>query len=135
MNPAKIVQVYRFNPPFPTMKNHMVLRLFAVLAAMMAATFSFAQESKFDEPPMPSKTVAPNYPSELKREGVVGMVTLSILVDEKGNVQNPIIKKSSRPEFEKPALDAVSKWKFEPAKKDGKPVAVQVVIPMKFMNN
>ena len=101
---------------------------------MMAATFASAQESKFDEPPMPSKTVAPNYPSAMKRDGVVGMVTLSITVDEKGQVQNPIVRKSTRPEFEQPALDAIAKWKFEPAKKDGKPVAVQVVIPMKFAN-
>jgi len=94
-----------------------------------------AQESKFDEPPMPSKTVPPVYPSALKSEGVSGMVTMSILVDEKGNVQNATVKKSTRPEFEQPAIDAVQKWKFEPAKKDGKPVAVQVMIPLKFTAN
>jgi len=72
------------------------------------------------------------YPMALKSEGAAGMVTMSITVDEQGNVQNATVKKSSRQEFEQPAIDAVSKWKFEPAKKDGKPVAVQVVVPVKF---
>jgi protein TonB len=101
----------------------------------MLGSACFAQESKFDEPPMPTKTVPPVYPSALKHDGISGMVTMSILVDENGFVQNPVVKKSTRPEFEQPAIDAVSKWKFEPAKKDGKPVAVQVVIPVKFSVN
>ncbi|MBK8477306.1 MAG: energy transducer TonB [Opitutaceae bacterium] len=53
---------------------------------------------------------------------------MSILVDEKGNGQNPVVRKSTRPEFEQPAIDAVLKWKFQPAKKEGQSVAVQVVI-------
>ena len=81
---------------------------------------------------MPTKTVPPTYPNALKTEGISGMVTVSLTVDEKGNVANVVVKKSTRPEFEQPAIDAVSRWKFEPAKKDGKPVAVQVVVPVKF---
>ena len=105
------------------------------LVILVLGAAAYAQESKFDEPPMPTKTVPPVYPMELKREGVSGMVTMSITVDEKGNVLNPVVKKSTRPEFEQPAIDAVSKWRFEPAKKDGKPVQVQVVIPVKFSIN
>lgn len=116
------------------MNTPTLLRAAAVCAALLLAGAGFAQESKFDEPPMPSKTVPPKYPAALKAEGVSGMVTMSILVDEKGNVQNPVVKKSTRPEFEQPAIEAVMKWKFEPAKKDGQPVAVQVVIPLKFTN-
>ncbi len=110
------------------------VRLLAVGLTLFLVGAAHAQESKFDEPPMPTKTASPVYPSELKRDGVTGMVTMSITVDEKGNVSNPVVKKSTRPEFEQPAIDAILKWKFEPAKKDGKPVAVQVVIPLKFTN-
>ncbi len=113
---------------------HLRALLFCVLLVVLG-TGAYAQENKFDEPPMPTKTVPPAYPMELKREGVSGMVTMSITVDEKGNVLNPVVKKSTRPEFEQPAIDAVSKWKFEPAKKDGKPVQVQVVVPVKFSVN
>lgn len=101
----------------------------------MLGSLCSAQDTKFDEPPMPTKTVTPNYPTALKHDGISGMVTMSILVDETGCVQNPVVKKSTRPEFEQPAIEAVLKWKFEPAKKDGKPVAVQVVIPVKFSVN
>ncbi len=110
-------------------------RALLVGLALFAVGAAHGQESKFDEPPMPTKTVPPTYPAELKREGIAGMVTMSITVDEKGNVANPVVKKSTRPEFEQPAIDAVSRWKFEPAKKDGKPVAVQVVVPVKFSVN
>ena len=110
----------------------MLFRAAAACIALFLAGAVHAQESKFDEPPMPTKTVAPVYPAALKSDGVAGMVSLSITVDEQGTVQNPVVKKSSRQEFEQPAIDAVSKWKFKPAKKGGQPVAVQVVVPVKF---
>ncbi len=123
------------NPTSTIMNVPAFFRILFSALAIFAASAVYAQDSKFDEPPMPTKTVPPRYPSELKREGISGMVTMSITVDEKGAVQNPIVKKSSRPEFEQPAIDAVSQWKFEPAKKDGQPVAVQVVVPVKFSVN
>lgn len=81
---------------------------------------------------MPMRTSAPVYPSQLKRDGVTGMVSVSIMVDEQGNVQEPKVEKSSNPGFDQAAIDAVSKWKFKPAKKAGAPVSVKVVVPVKF---
>ena len=132
MNQRKAPHPSVLNPFHFAMKVTSPLRFVLACASVFLACVALGQESKFDEPPMPTKTVAPVYPNELKREGVAGMVTMSITVDESGSVQNAIVKKSTRPEFEQPAIDAVSKWKFEPAKKDGKPVSVQVVIPVKF---
>ena len=117
------------------MKNIPHLRLVLFCCGLLLAGAVTAQESKFDEPPMPLKTVAPAYPAELRRDGVSGMVTMGITVDEKGNVSNPVVKKSTRPEFEQPAIDAILKWKFKPATKGGTPISVQVVIPMKFSVN
>ncbi len=117
------------------MKSLHLLRLLAACATLIAGGAVYAQEKKFDEPPVPTKTVAPVYPMELKRQGVTGMVTMAITVDEKGNVADPVVKKSTIPDFEKPAVEAITKWKFKPAMKDGKPVAVQVVIPLKFALN
>lgn len=81
---------------------------------------------------MPVRTVAPIVPREFAAGGAAGLVTVSLLVDEKGNVQEPNVVKSSHKELEEPALDAVKKWRFKPAKKDGNPVAVRVAIPIKF---
>ena len=41
-------------------------------------------------------------------------MTLSFTVDERGRVQNPKVEKSTDPAFDKPALDAIKQWRFEP---------------------
>jgi protein TonB len=84
------------------------------------------------EPPVPVRMVPPEYPYELKRNGVTGVVSVSFEVDEKGNVVDPKVLKSSNPQFEQPALDAIVKWKFKPAMKDGAPVKIKIAIPLQF---
>ncbi len=86
------------------------------------------------EPPVPVRTVQPDVPSSFSRTGAVGLVTVNFIVDEKGNVQEPKVVKSTHQELEEPALAAVKKWRFKPAKKDGVAVAVHVTIPIKFDN-
>jgi protein TonB len=84
------------------------------------------------EPPVPVRTVAPAYPAALKRDGTTGIVTLSIMIDEKGAVQDPKVIKATNDAFAQPALDAIAKWKFKPAQRDGAPVPIRVNIPIKF---
>lgn len=110
--------------------------LFAVLALALSAALR-AQDaegvySKVDENPAPTKTVKPTYPSELRREGVEGLAAVSCVIDETGVVISAKVTKSSNPGFEKAALEAIEKWKFKPAKKDGKTVKVRVTIPFRF---
>ncbi len=88
--------------------------------------------TKVDEKPTPTKTSNPDYPTDLKREGVDGLVAVTTVIDETGNVIDVQVKKSSHPSFDKPAKEAIMRWKFSPAKKDGKPVKVRVTIPVKF---
>jgi len=84
------------------------------------------------EPAVPVRTVAPDYPYELKKAGISGVVSIQFEVDEQGNVQDPVIQKSSNREFEQPAINAVKRWKFKPARKDGVPVKMKVAIPLQF---
>lgn len=105
--------------------SHLLLGL-ALVSPVLA-------ESK--EPPVPVRTVAPEYPSEMKRAGVPGVVTINCLIDEQGNVQEAKVAKSSDGIFEQPALEAIRKWKFKPAKLEGSPVAMRVSIPIKFSIN
>jgi len=88
--------------------------------------------TKVDENPVPVKTPPPKYPDSLKREGVSGVVAVVIVIDEKGAIISSTIGKSSHPDFERPALDAVKNWKFKPAKKDGASVKVKVTVPLRF---
>ena len=91
----------------------------------------FAQSKT--EAPVPVRTVAPDYPDELRREGISGLVMVKCQIDEQGNVAGAEVEKSSNAAFEKPAMEAVKKWKFKPAKQDGAPVAIKVSIPIKFV--
>ncbi len=86
------------------------------------------------EPPVPVRTVPPVFPEELRRDGVSGVVTVSILIDEKGNVTEPKVVKTTHEAFSQPALDALAKWKFKPAKQAGEAVAMRVNIPIQFTN-
>src|SRR3954464_15921681 len=47
------------------------------------------------EPPVPVRTVAPKFPENMKRDGTSGLVTVSCLIDEKGNVTEPKVLKAT----------------------------------------
>lgn len=79
--------------------------------------------------------VPPQYPQELRKAKVEGSVTLVFLLDETGRVEDPRVENSSRVEFEKPALEAVRRWKFRPGMKDGEPVRTYMRLPMRFRVN
>lgn len=84
------------------------------------------------ENPVPVRTVAPEYPRDLKADGVSGLVMVKCTIDEQGNVSGTDIVKSSNDKFDKFATEALKKWKFKPARQDGEPISVQVTIPIKF---
>lgn len=84
-----------------------------------AAIFDIAD---LDQRPRPISQVEPRYPLELKKAKVTGSVVLLFVLNEGGRVEDPRIEFSSRPEFEKPALAAVRKWRFKPGTRNGKAV-------------
>ncbi len=88
--------------------------------------------SEIDQRPRPLMQVAAAYPSEMRARKVEGVVTVIFVVDETGRVVNPRVEKSTHPEFEKPALEAVRQWKFEPAIKGGKRVGCRMRVPFRF---
>jgi protein TonB len=102
-----------------------------------AATAESVQTDTFDvteleKRPEPLSQVPPVYPAELRRAKVEGSVTLVFVLNEEGRVEDPRVESSSRPEFEKPALDAIRRWKFRPGMKDGKAVSTYMRLPMRF---
>jgi protein TonB len=104
--------------------------LFAAALVASAPVGLFADDPV--EPPVPVRTVPPKFPTELRREGVGGVVTVNFLIDEKGSVQDPKVEKTSNDAFNNPALEALKKWKFKPAKKAGVAVALRVSLPIQF---
>ena len=88
--------------------------------------------SEIDQRPRAVFQVAGSYPSEMRQRKVEGVVTILFIVDETGRVVNPRIEKSSHPEFEAPAIEALRQWKFEPAIKAGKRVSCRMRVPIRF---
>ncbi len=72
------------------------------------------------------------YPEIAKRAGVEGKVYILAFVDETGTVTKANVIKGIGAGCDEAALDAVLKTKFKPGKQRGKPVKVQVSIPVVF---
>jgi protein TonB len=72
------------------------------------------------------------YPEIAKRAGVEGKVYILAFVDESGTVTKAQVLKGIGAGCDEAALDAVLKTKFKPGKQRGKPVKVQVSIPVIF---
>lgn len=72
------------------------------------------------------------YPEVAKRAGIQGRVFVKAFINEKGDVVRCEIIKGVHPALDSAAVDAVMKTKFTPGSQRGKPVKVQVSIPIVF---
>jgi len=109
-----------------------VLSVSLILGSFATVQAATTEGTAFDVRPTPVKTPPPEYPTVLKRDGISGLVALKVEIDENGAVTNCAVSKSSNSGFDEAAVKAVKMWKFTPAKKDGAPVKVSLVIPIKF---
>lgn len=78
---------------------------------------------------------APKYPPQALRSGVEGSVSVRVEVDASGNPTDvTVVERSGERsrDLDRAVTDAVRKWRFEPAMKDGKAVAGAVVVPVDF---
>jgi protein TonB len=85
-----------------------------------------------DQPPRPVYQPNPRYPGSLQKQSIGGTVHVMFVVDPSGRVENVMVKKSTHQGFEREALAAVRKWRFEPGKRKGKAVAFRMQIPIRF---
>ncbi len=78
-----------------------------------------------DVPPRAVHRVPPSYPPKARAKGVTGEVVLSLLVETDGRVSEVRVE-SAQPAglFERAAQEAVRRWRFQPARYQGKPVRV-----------
>jgi len=81
----------------------------------------------FSDPPKPLFQPSPNYSARLRHEEVAGRVVVSFLVDAAGSVRDLAIVQTSERRLNKPTLDALRRWRFAPALRDGVPVSCRVV--------
>jgi len=78
-----------------------------------------------DTPPKVKKRSPIVYPELARRQGVSGYVTMNVLIDEEGNVEDAeVVDAKPKDMFELQADSTVRRWKFEPATYNGKRVKV-----------
>lgn len=73
------------------------------------------------------------YPSEARKSGVEGRVTVQVIIDTEGRVTNTRVIKAVDPYLDAEAIRVVSSMpKWNPGMQDGKPVNVKFLIPVMF---
>jgi TonB family protein len=100
--------------------------------AAAAASGDTYDVSKLDRLPTAVTRTPPVYPAEMRKAGIEGSVTVDFIVDKNGDVRNATAVKSTRPEFETSAVEAISGWKFEAGVKSGRAVNTHMQVPIVF---
>jgi TonB family protein len=85
-----------------------------------------------EEQPSVKKRVEPQYPALAMRAGIEGKVWLKVYIDEKGRVEKAVVDSSTTEVLNGSALEAIKGWEFTPAKKDGKAIKAEVIIPFMY---
>jgi len=90
-------------------------------------------EATVDEAPRPIRQSAPQYPARARARDLEGHVLLSVLIGEDGSVQDVQVLDADPPHvFEDAAREAVRAWRFQPARYQGRAVAIRVQQTIRF---
>lgn len=76
--------------------------------------------------------IKPSYTTAAREAGIQGIVELEVVVLPTGDVGDVRVSAPLEPSLDNEAIKAVKQWRFEPGKKDGKPVPVQVSVECTF---
>jgi TonB family protein len=82
--------------------------------------------------PRPKFTPEPEYTEAARSQRYQGTLVLNIVVDATGKVRAPNIVRPLGMGLDDAAVSTVLTWRFDPAKVDGEPVAVQMNVEVAF---
>jgi TonB family protein len=82
-------------------------------------------------PPRVVKQVNPRYSTD-KGVRPVGSVIIALVVTSLGVPKDPKVVKGIDKDLDQSAVDAVKEWRFAPAQKNGKAIAVRVSVQIQF---
>ena len=96
-----------------------------------SAAANGAEENQLPQPV--ATNVAPPYPEEARAAGLQGKVTLRLRIGVDGRVESlKILKSSGTVSLDESALATVKQWRFEPARRLGRPIAMEVKTSVNF---
>ena len=82
--------------------------------------------------PSATRQIDPAYPLELMRQNVGGTVILYGVIHADGKVGSVRVLRSVDPRLDQFASEAIAKWQFQPATKNGAPVDVEATFSIPF---
>jgi len=130
----KVVRLWRFD--LPVVEGTMAPYRVAVLGLFRAPTLLGGAppppkriSGPSEEISYPTSTSTPAYPPQALDSGVV---MLEVEVDEKGTVADVEILNQTEEGFEAVAVEAARKFRFQPAKRDGRPARSFAVVIFGF---
>ena len=96
-------------------------------ASAEAAVTTAPKRMAMTASPKPVSRTNPEYPRHALRRGTEGSVLLEFSVDARGNVVAPrVLESKPRGVFDRAALNALSKWKYEASGSRSSPVQVRL---------
>jgi TonB family protein len=83
-------------------------------------------------PPRQTYAPDPEYPEKARKAHDRGTVVVQLVVGTDGLPRDIKVDHNATPALDQAAIDAVKKWKFTPAGRNGQPVAVQIRVEVSF---
>jgi TonB family protein len=83
-------------------------------------------------PPVPWRKVDPKYTASAITDRIEGKVRLSAIIRADGRVDSVKLLSHLDDRLDSSAVEAIGKWQFEPARRNGQPVEVEAVIEIPF---
>jgi TonB family protein len=82
--------------------------------------------------PQPYEKVDPKYPSDAINQHIDGEVILYAIIRKDGSVDSIQVVHGIDPQLDHNAIEALSRWKFRPASREGVPVDIEAVVHIPF---
>lgn len=82
--------------------------------------------------PVLLERIAPEYPRTALALGTEGTVVLTVVIDESGLIRESRVLRSVNETIDRAAVEAVKQWRYQPASKNGTPVAIHGVVTLNF---
>jgi len=83
-------------------------------------------------PKVVQKVEEPQYTEQAREAKTQGTVVLNLEIDTKGRARNIHVTRGIDPGLDANAIKAIAMWKFDPGRKNGKPVATHATIEVHF---
>lgn len=108
--------------------------ILAALTIFILTTDSLAQgeDDAGNSNPIPTRTYKPDYPENLRNQGVVGNAVIKFTINKTGTVVNPEVVSATHEAFGTTSLAAIKHWQFLPARQNGDIVSKEVQLPFNF---